>query len=705
MTSSARDARPRPHRRRSRRTVRLSTVPVLLQALVGVFVAPPTLAAQEAPTLRPGETVSGTLARGDTARYTVSAEAEMFVQGVVEQVSVDVVVRILNPEGDQRARFDGPALGPERFRFETGEAGEYRVEVLPFDDAPDDRAGGDYTVTLLHLERIATDPSDRVEQLVAGYTDSDEPGVAIQVWRGGETLYSSAFGSANLAYEVPFETDTPTNIGSTSKQFTAFAVLLLAERGELSLDDPVTEHIPELKSFSDTVRVRNLINHTTGYREVYNLLLMTGRRIGEGDYVDRDEILAVVARQPALQNAPGAEWNYNNTAFALASMVVERVSGMSYPEFMAQEVFGPLGMAGTRVRPHAEAVVEGRSMGYAPDREGGYREIRDLGAAVGAGGMYSTVEDLQRWVENYEDPQVGSQAMVDAMTTPTILTEGDTTDYGFGLFVDEQRGLRRVHHGGADIAHRSMLVWYPEIDAGVTTQSNHAGFDSNVAFRIAEAFFDEAMEPEEEETTTAEDWSEEGFEAETFDDYVGRYALDAAPQFIITLSREGGTFYAQATGQPQLTLTPTSDSTFDLNGVEASVALERDEEGTVDGLVLHQNGEQHATRLPDDAAEWSPDADDLAEFTGRYLSDELATFYEVVLDDPDGEASDEDGEEEARLRVRHRRLDDFSLTPGTRDEFSGGSFQLSFERDRNGEVIGFYLANGRTRDVRFERRP
>jgi len=118
--------------------------------------------------------------------------------------------------------------------------------------------------------------------------------------------------------------------------------MLLAEQGTLSLDDDVRKHIPELPDFGQRVTVRNLLTHTTGYREVYNAMQFALRRFDEGDYVSRDEMIALVQRQPVLQNAPGAEFNYNNTAFAFAAMIVERASGQPFPQFMAERVQIPI---------------------------------------------------------------------------------------------------------------------------------------------------------------------------------------------------------------------------------------------------------------------------------------------------------------------------------------------------------------------------
>ena len=642
-----------------------------------------TVAAQD--TLRPGDMVGGSVSEGDTVFYVTDVDAGHFIMGEITGLTGNATVELLDPAG----RAVAGTTYPLAFAFETSEAGQYQLQIFVEDDG-----AGDFEVFLDRIEPIETDPAKLVDQLMFPYDRDDSPGAAVSVWLDGRNIFSGAYGMANLAYGIPFDLGTPTNIGSTSKQFTAFAIMLQEEHGKLSLDDDIRTHIPELPEFGETITVRHLITHTSGLREFLNLLLMSGRQLGHGDHIGREELIEITQNQPALQNTPGSEWNYNNTAFGLAAVIVERTSGQGFHEFMADNVFGPLGMTRTVVRPTPEHIVAGRSIGYAPSGDG-FLELKDLGGAVGAGGIYSTVEDLQIWVENYADPKIGNAEIVGEMMTSYVLTDGEETGYGYGLMVDEQQGLKRIHHGGADVAHRSMLAYYPEINAGVTVQSNHSGFDSNIAFRIAGLFFEDEMDPEEEEgEAKAGDFDPAAYDSEDFDEMVGRYALDAAPEFILTFTREGDTLYTQATGQSRLEIVPTSDSTFALSAVEASLTFHRDSDGEIEGATLNQNGQrQHATLL-EEYETWEPTVEDLAAFEGRYFSEEIETFYTMVLE----------GE---KLMMHQRRIGSMDLTPGREGVFNslglGGEFTISFERDRNSQVIGFYLSNGRTRDVRFER--
>jgi hypothetical protein len=237
-----------------------------------------------------------------------------------------------------------------------------------------------------------------------------------------------------------------------------------------------------------------------------------------------------------------------------------------------------------------------------------------------------------------------------------------------------------------------MLAYYPEINSGITVQSNHAGFNSGVAFQLAAAFFGDAMQPEKMAAAVAAAFDPRSYDPKTFDRYAGRYALDANPGMVLTFSRKGDSLFVQATGQPQVTITPLSDSSFSVPIANVSATFLRNAEGKVNGLTLTEGGQnRHASRLEGEVAKaWAPTTQDLAAFAGRYYSDELETFYAISLD-------------RDTLVVQHRRGDGARLKPGEKDRFAGGGLNYEFERDRNGRVIGFYVANGRTRDVRFER--
>jgi CubicO group peptidase (beta-lactamase class C family) len=651
--------------------------------LVVMTLAVTSPAAGQVTRLELGTPIAGELTPDGKHTYDIPLDADQFVYGEADQQTVDLVVTAYGPDGERLGSWDGPARGPEIFQFETEAQGVHRVEITPFE-----RESGNYVLVIKRIERVADTPEGRVDQLMAPYDRNDVPGGVVAVIRNGEVAFAEAYGMANLAHAIPFTIETASNIGSVSKQFTAFAIALLDSRGDLSLDDEVRKHIPELPAFDEPVTLRHLLNHTGGYRELYTTVRIAGWQ-GE-DELSREEAIRIVQRQPALQTPPGSEFNYNNTGYILLAETVGRVTGVPFPEWMEANVFGPLGMHNTTIKAGHGQIIPNSAQGYVRDESGGYREARDLAASYGAGGIYTTVGDLAKWLGNFHDQAIGGPEVMAKMVERGVLTDGDTLDYALGLGIGERRGLRQISHGGADVAHRAQLMYFPEIDAGVVTLSNNGSFAGGVAGRAANAFFADFMSEE-----TQDEESEEGGEVivspEVFDRYVGRYEAEGVG-LIITYTRDDDRFYAQATGQPEIDLIARSDSVFDYEGVEATVTFHVEGEGDVQRATHHQGGRDLALQR---LAPYSPSADALAAYAGRYYSEELETFYTLVVED-------------TVLVAQHRRLEEhIELTAKSEDKFTGSEFFLrdvEFLRGDEGTVTGFRVSNGRTRGVLFERR-
>lgn len=665
-----------------------------ISALAFAFLVP-LANAQEAvtsATLNLKQPVAASLASGGSDSYVFEAEAGQYVAGFANQLSVDVVVKVFNPDGGDVAEFDGPAVGPEHFSFETKSAGQYRIEVAALEENI-----GDYSLTLSLLEAVATEGSARVDQLMTAYSGDATPGGVVIVVKEGKVLFEKAYGMSNLTHSIPFSADTPSNLGSVSKQFTAFAICMLESQGLLSLDDDVRKHIPELPDLGETVTLRHMLTHTSGYREFLNTIALTGRRLDKGDYIDRKELITILQHQPGLQNSPGSEFNYNNTSFGLLTVVLERVTEETFPAWMKSNVFEPLGMTSTVVRADATQLIPDCSQGYALGPYG-FQDSRDLGGAMGAGGIYSTTGDMAKWMRNLQTGELGGAKILGAMTTPYTLTTGEATGYGLGLIIDEKDSLRRFQHGGADSAHRAKLIVYPDIEAGVVALSNNAYFDSaGLADKIAKAFFSEYMTAAEEEQAPLVDASsgkQETFDpaayrVSDFDELVGRYELEEMAGFILTFTREGDKLLTQGTGQPQIEIDPTGELTFEIQQVKAGITFHRDADGKVTSLTLNRSGNHKAKRLGDKP--WAPTAEQLAIYEGRYFSAELETFYTIAID-------------ENRLVAQHRRLDDAPLDPGKEHTFrSGRGVEFEFKVDDAGEVTGYVVSGGRARGIDFTR--
>jgi CubicO group peptidase (beta-lactamase class C family) len=658
----------------------MKTLPAFVLALLLAFGG---LTAQETQTIRPGQSIDGTLASDSKHEYTIDLDEDDWVYGEVNQKTVDVVVKILRPDGETIRTFDGPSRGAEVFNFTADTVGVFVIEVTSFEELE-----GEYGITVLRAEPLSSNPRRRMDQLMLPYTGDDKPGGVILVIEDGDVEFSKAWGMANLSHDIPFEVETISNIGSVTKQFTAMGILLLQAEGKLSLEDDIRKHIPELPDFGTPITLKNFLNHTSGYREIYNFLPMAGYQ-GE-DAFPQEMAIRIVQRQPELQNAPNTEFNYNNTGFILVAMTVERVSGQSFPEYMKEKVFGPLGMNDTRVKGFQGEIIPGSAQGYVPAEDGGYRTARDLASSYGAGGIYTSARDLATWMLNYRDMTLGGQEAVGAITTSGILENGDTTGYGLGLGLREFRGQRIYAHTGGDVAHRTYFGYFPELESGVILMSNNASFDLSMGTDVAEAFFGDKFEEEasEEEEGPPPEAGFEGMPEDRMEAIAGDWIIEG-PNLSITLTVEDGQLFADSPGQARVQLQATSDSTLTVQGVDASITVHWEEDGSANRATLHQNGDAPMRRV--EAEELTEE--DLADYVGRYFSEELETFYEITV-------------EEGKLMANNFRMMPFELNHSEGDNFSSSAFffaQVAFQRAGNGTVTGFTAANGRTRGVLFRR--
>ena len=541
----------------------------------------------------------------------------------------------------------------------------------------------------LQAQNISDQQRESANKLFEQFNNESTPGGVVMVMRDGEVVFERSFGMANLTHNIPFQVNTPTNIGSTSKQFTAMGIAMLQEEGLLSVEDDIRKHLPELPDFGEVVRIRHLIAHTSGYREFLNSLLMGGRQMG--DMIRIEEVIPIVQNQPALQNKPGETYNYNNTGYVLLALVIERVTGEKFPEWMRKNIFQPLDMNQTLVRTHPGQVIPGNAQGYIKPDDDTDLEATDIPASMGVGGIYSTVPDLEKWVRNFHNPTLGDAQLMKKLQTPFILNNGDTMSYAYGLILGELNGLKMVQHGGADIAHRSMLMMFPEVKGAVITQSNNSSFPGQTARQLAEIFFADVMDITDDDVEQDESPDEFVYDVEKFDELAGRYELEVAPGFILEFRREEDKLITQATGQGPTEIFASSDSTFYLTVVQASVTFHRNADGKVEHLTLHQNGDHRANRIFEPA--WTPSDKDSKMYAGRYFSAELEVFYTIAVNN------------EGELVLQHRRMDDLTLKAESEDLFTA-SFpipELKFIRNEAGEVTGFEASSGRSTGILFKK--
>ena len=294
------------------------------------------------------------------------------------------------------------------------------------------------------------------------------PGLSAAVLRGDSVLLARGFGLANVEHRVLATDRTVYQSGSVGKQFTAAAVVMLAEAGTLGLDDPVLRHLPEGPAAWRGITIRHLLTHTSGIPD-YTDSTLDYRR----DYTE-EELVRLAASLPS-EFPPGERWSYSNTGYVLLGAVIRRVTGSFYGDYLRDRIFRPLGMETARIITEQEIV---------PDRSDGHRLVEGRLAhqewvapmlnTTADGSLYLTVRDLARWAVALNHGRIPSAAGREASWTPIRLRGGGTYPYGLGWDLTEQRGRRRIGHGGSWQGFRASIQRYPEFDLTVIVLANLA---------------------------------------------------------------------------------------------------------------------------------------------------------------------------------------------------------------------------------------
>lgn len=574
--------------------------------------------------------------------------------------------------------FEGPAMiVPGSASGSAGEPGEERTMAVP--------GGGGWNAAPGEEPTFVTDPGTGL----LGEVGADEPGVSLAIADSAGT-FTEVRGLASLELGVPMTAETLLPAASVTKVFTAFAIVTLAERGALSLDDDIQRHLPELQPRATPITVRHLLNHTSGFKDYTGLLSLTGWEFG--DVVTREALMTLLARQSDLHFEPGTQHRYSNTNYFLLAEIVARASGDPFGDVVAQMALRPVGLERARV-PGPGEVVAGRADGYRAGDDG-FTRAATAEAAAGAGGLLATPSDLVAWGRALLAGRVGSDGVLAGMQEPGRLTDGSTIPYGAGLSESEFHGHRRLGHSGSMPGSASVLHLYPDDGLVVAVMANRD--DVNV-YEIAERVatqrlgVDTAMPsgggglPAGAMMITDEDFA--GTDDAVTDDpdvarFAGRYRMEErGDDWVIEV--EGGRVLLRLrddlTGVP---LVPQADGRYLFRPGRWLISFQ-EEGGEVTGLTLHLTEESVRRGDPRDVPGTrivvrALTAAERAALTGEYFSEELGTVYRVL-------------EAERQLWLEHPRLGRLALQHQVGDVFSlpGRSVaRVEFRRDADGAVTG-----------------
>lgn len=535
----------------------------------------------------------------------------------------------------------------------------------------------------LRGQQLADSTVGKIDKIFSQFTSST-PGCAVAVMQDGQVVLQKGYGMANLEYDAPIKPATTFHIASESKQFVAFCILLLEKEGKLSINDDIRKHLDFVPDFGHTITIRQLINHTSGLRDQWQLLANAGWQLD--DVITRDHVIKLVSKQKTLNFPPGSEFMYCNTGYTLLAEIVQKISGQSLREFAKKSIFEPLGMNSTHFHDNYQEIVPQRAYSYAPRPFGGYEHAVLSYSIVGATSLHTSVLDELKWLHNFEQSIEAHAGVTEKMLLPGELNDGRKLNYAFGVVLDKFKGWDLIGHGGADAGFRSFACRIPEKKLSIAVFSNLASANpASLARQIAGVLI-----PEEKPLPKREGYTNIA-DSNFLKRLQGNYYSERGE--LGSFIWKNGKLYqgtSASTARNEVNLANTGNNRFASVGDGPTLII--DDQNLRSDSVMELRVEQryntsHFKRQPKIIPPVS------AEFAGRYYSEETEGFYTVI---------EKDGE----LTLDHRKFNTVPLKLIAPDQFNTPHWWMShirFIRNKRGKILGFEVNSGRVMGLRYNR--
>ncbi len=511
---------------------------------------------------------------------------------------------------------------------------------------------------------------------------STEPGGALVIIQDNTLIHKSYYGMANLEYAVPITPNTVFKLASVSKQFVAFAICMLAEQGKISLDDDIRKYIPEMHDFGYTITIRQLLNHTAGFRDTMGSLCLAGWDLN--DVIKYEHLLTLALIQKGLNFEPGSEHLYSNTGYVLLAEIVNRVSGEPFPTWGKTNILEPLEMSSSIIREDYTEMIPQRAYGYTMGRDGKYHTNPDSWAMIGPSGMYSTIEDMAKWTINFDQQQVGGQEVFNRMFQQGKLNNGKIISYASGLEITDYRGTKTIGHGGGGQGFTTFVLYLPEYHFSMIVLYNT---DYNV-YKTTNDIVDVYLGDKLQSLAAPKQGDNMNMEVEVsadkLDKYIGTYKVFQG--LYITISRDGNQLMALETNKNIQPIKALSETEFHLDSWNQSLIFNIDNRGEVIDFSFLGRTCPRVEKEP--LPTFNPITEDLE---GDYYCEELDVRYTIEI-------------KEGKLIAMHRWHGIANLTPAWKDSYRCDWWfmrSVEFLRDERGLVNGLNVTQWQSRNYRF----
>ncbi len=524
--------------------------------------------------------------------------------------------------------------------------------------------------------------NERIDSILAEQVDTKlSPGLTVGVVKDGKLIYHNSIGLMNLEYNIPFNDSTIFGIASITKQFTSACIAILEKQGKLSVNDDIRKFIPELAFSEDTIRIKHLLNHTSGIRNHNVLLDLSGFDYEHQGYTNK-MIQQLMFRQKGMNNKPGDKMLYSNTNYVLLALIIERISGKKIHQFAKKELFEPLGMLNTFYRNDLRRVVKNRAYSYYKE-ENEYKQAKSLTLCVGAGGMVSTISDLTIWSQVFLDTNHKFSYISDFVTKLDTLNNGEEMQHARGMFVTPYNGFTTLNHSGRDLGMRSQFICVPDLNLGVIIFANSEQINAvNVSYKILDLWTQELPQNKKPQKR----YHHKKKELNQFIGYYQELNSDLRMHVFI----DNDTLNAQSSfGRNPVQLKTNSNSSFyRIDNTYVKYTFLSEENSEADLLVDFGGAIFYFERI-ELATNPNPN---IYEYSGTYFSEELNVTYELIVSNNE-------------LILNYPNNQGLVLKEGVKDVFGANRrTKYSFIRDDKDNVISFYVASeGTVKDILFKK--
>ena len=470
--------------------------------------------------------------------------------------------------------------------------------------------------------------SKEIDKIFAEWNKIETPGAALGIVRDGKLIYSKGYGYGDLEHDLEITPSSVFYIGSVSKQFVTFAVLLLEEQEKINLDDRIQKYLPDFPEYESPLTIRHFIHHTSGVRDYLTLMYLKGRSYL--DHIEEEQVYELIKSQEELNFAPGEKYLYSNSCYFMLAMIIEKAAGESLREFARKNMFEPLGMKNTLFYDDNRDLIKNKVFSYEPREDGEFNNLILRFDLVGSGGVYSSVEDLLLWDQNFYTNKLGKggQDIINKMHEEGLLNDGTSSGYAFALNNGEYKGLKTVSHGGALAGYRAQLMRFPDQNFSVIILANRGDANpTGMSFQVADVLLKEHFKEEPKEETVDKSVLVEKKESTiTFDQAVGSYQIQ--PGVIAEISIKNDSLHVlQKWNNVEYNIYRTTGDTYEIpNNSTVQFVFSNVKNDNTQLLTVIQNGNPTECKRVNTS---SLKKVDLLQYVGDYYSKEIDATYKV----------------------------------------------------------------------------